>query len=181
MTPAVFLDRDGTIIRDRDYLADPRGVELLPGAAGGLRALADAGFVLVVVSNQSGVARGFFPESAVAAVNEALAAALARGAGVTIAGWYVCPHGPESRCDCRKPAPGLLLRAARELGLDLARSFAVGDRDRDVEAGRAAGVRATVRIGRPDERGAADHAAPDLAAAAAWIVARAQARPEGGA
>jgi D-glycero-D-manno-heptose 1,7-bisphosphate phosphatase len=176
---AVFLDRDGTIIADRDYLADPRGVELLPGAAEGLRVLVRAGFLLVVVSNQSGVARGLFPESAIARVNRAVALALRRAAGVEIAGWYHCPHLPGAKvaaydrtCDCRKPAPGLILRAARELSIDLGRSFAIGDRPRDCAAGRAAGLRGTVLIGKDAEEGAADHVASDLAAAARWIIER---------
>ncbi len=177
---AVFLDRDGTIVEDRGFLGDPAEVALLPGAAEGLLALARAGFLLVVVSNQSGVARGLFSESAVAAVNAAIGEALRRAGGPAIDAWYSCPHLPEGivpeyarPCDCRKPAPGMILRAARELGIDLAQSVAVGDRARDVEAGRAAGVGAAVLIGpAPAAPPAADHVAPDLLAAARWILER---------
>ena len=116
LRPAILLDRDGTIIVDRHYLSNPAEVELLPGAVAGLRRLADAGFALVVVSNQSGVARGLLTEADVAAVNARTAALLANE-GIQIAGWYYCPHGPEAGCDCRKPAAGMAERAAAELGV----------------------------------------------------------------
>jgi D-glycero-D-manno-heptose 1,7-bisphosphate phosphatase len=178
--PAVFLDRDGTIIEEKGFLGDPRGVALLPGAAEGLAALERAGFALIVVSNQSGVARGFFDERAVAAVNAAVDAALRAAGGPPIDGWYFCPHGPDEGCACRKPAPELLLRAARERGIDLERSFAMGDKPRDLEAGRAAGVRATVLVsaGGAGEAAAlsatrsADFVARDLREAARWILDR---------
>ena len=147
--PAAFVDRDGTIIREKEYLADPAGVELLPGAAAGLRKLADAGYALVIVSNQSGIARGLYDEAAYRAVERRLLDVLA-GVGVPIEGSYHCPHHPDftGPCDCRKPMPGLFLRAARELGLDPARSILVGDRLRDVEPARELGGRAfLVRTG----------------------------------
>jgi D-glycero-D-manno-heptose 1,7-bisphosphate phosphatase len=136
---AVFLDRDGTLIEDRHYLGDPDGVELLPNAVEGLRLMRQVGAALVVVTNQSGVARGYFDQSAVHAVNARVTELLAAD-GVELAGIYVCPHGPTDGCDCRKPAPGLLLRAADELGLELASSYLVGDSERDVEAAKRAGA-----------------------------------------
>ena len=143
--PAVFLDRDGTLIEDVGYPRDPAAVRLLDGAAPALAELAAAGFRLVVVSNQSGVGRGLIAPDEAERVHERFTAELA-SRGVALDGARYCPHAPEDGCDCRKPAPGLLLAAAAELGLDLSRSFAVGDRDRDVEAGRRAGC-TTVLLG----------------------------------
>ena len=147
MRRAVFLDRDGTICADRNYLADPGGVVLLPGAAAALAALQARGFALVVATNQSAVARGLASLEDVRAVNGRLDELL-RQEGVCIDAFYVCPHLPEGpvaafavRCGCRKPEPGLLRQAAAELGIDLGRSFLVGDQGRDVEAGRRAGCR----------------------------------------
>ena len=130
---AVFVDRDGTLIEEREYLADPAGVALLPGAAAGLRRLAEAGFALVLVTNQSGIARGLYGEAEYARVHARLETLLA-AEGVRLDGAYHCPHHPDftGPCACRKPLPGLFTRAAAELGLDLARSCAVGDRLRDV-------------------------------------------------
>lgn len=138
LRPAVFLDRDGTLMIDHGFVGDPAQVELLPGVVDGLRALQRGGYALVIVSNQSGVARGYFDLAAVARVEAELARQLERG-GVRIDGWYVCPHYQDG-CDCRKPLPGLLTRAARELGLDLPRSVMAGDRGSDIAAGHAAGI-----------------------------------------
>ncbi len=131
--PAAFLDRDGTIIAERDYLADPGGVELLPGAVAGLRALRAAGYALVLVSNQSGIARGLYGLPEYHAV-QARVEDLLRQGDVAIDGSYFCPHHPDftGPCDCRKPAPGLYHRAAADLHLDLARSLFVGDKLSDV-------------------------------------------------
>ena len=144
---AVFLDRDGTLNVDRGYVGKPEDVELVPHAAEGARMLADAGYVLVVVSNQSGIARGRFTEDAAAAVDDRVAQLLARQ-GDSIAASYRCPHLPDAplpkyavACDCRKPSPGLILRAAADLSLDLKTSWAIGDRPRDIAAGAAAGCR----------------------------------------
>jgi len=182
---AVFLDRDGTVNVEADFLGDPQLLALEDGAAEGLRALQGAGFTLVVVSNQSGVARGLFTEDDVARVNDRLAAILA-AEGVTIARFYHCPHHPEGtvpgyarECECRKPAPGMFMRAADELDIDPAASYTVGDRTRDLEAGRRAGTRCVlVRTGygvneveTALEMKAADFVADDLPAAAAWIIA----------
>jgi histidinol-phosphate phosphatase family protein len=142
----VLLDRDGTLIVDVGYPRDPDAVELLPGTQGALRALRDAGFALVVVSNQSGVARGLVSHAEARAVHERLLERLTEG-GIELDGAYYCFHGPEDRCDCRKPEPGLLLRAADELGLSLDRSVMVGDKPSDVDAGRAAGCRSLLHEG----------------------------------
>jgi histidinol-phosphate phosphatase family protein len=152
----VFLDKDGTLVDDVPYNVDPARIRLAAGATDGLRRLHAAGYVLAVVSNQSGVARGLFAEDALAGVERRLRELLAE-ANVPVAGFYWCPHHPDGvvpayaiDCDCRKPAPGLLRRAAAELGVDLARSWFVGDILNDVEAGRRAGCR-TVLIDNGNE------------------------------
>lgn len=155
-TPAVFIDKDGTLIEDVPYNVDPRRIRFVPGAAGGVRRLHDCGYRLVIVSNQAGVAYGRFAPAALEGVHTYLQAAFAAW-GAHLAGFYCCPHHPAGRvqeyavhCICRKPAPGLLRRAANELHLDLARSWMVGDILHDVEAGRRAGCR-TVLIDNGNE------------------------------
>jgi len=144
-SPAAFLDRDGTINREVEYLSDCRDLELLPGAAAAIARLNRAGIAVVVVTNQAGVARGLFPLSRLFELHAHLDALLA-GAGAWVDAYYCCPHHPtEGRgeyrveCDCRKPKPGMLLWAARELGLDLTRSVLMGDKLSDLEAGARAG------------------------------------------
>lgn len=143
---AVFLDRDGTLVEEVPYLHDPELVRLVPGAPAALRALAAAGFALVVVTNQAGVARGYYGEDAVARVHRRLRELLAAG-GVALDGVWYCPHHPDGAvarlarpCRCRKPGPGMLEAAAAELDLDLAASYLVGNHLTDVGAACAAGV-----------------------------------------
>lgn len=178
MRPAVFLDRDGTLIAEVGHLGDPSRASLLPGVPAALRRLRDAGYALVVVTNQGGVARGLFGEEAVRAVNARVAELLGEEA-VLVDGWYYCPHHPEfsGACECRKPEPGMLRRAARELGLDLSASWMVGDHPGDAEAGRRAGARAiVVRTGHGLLPGSDHDPGPDvpvvddLAAAAELIL-----------
>lgn len=145
--PAIFLDRDGVVIEDAHHLASPDQVRLIPGSADAIAALNRAGWPVVVVTNQSGVARGLFTRDAVHAVHAHLSEQLA-GYGARIEAYYYCPHYPTAEveayrveCACRKPKPGMLLRAAADLGLDLDRSWMVGDRASDLEAGAAAGTR----------------------------------------
>jgi D-glycero-D-manno-heptose 1,7-bisphosphate phosphatase len=137
---AAFLDRDGTLIEDRHYLADPAGVSLMPGAAAAVRELNEAGMAVVVVTNQSGIARGHFSEADYERVR-ARVVELFAGAGARIDATYHCPHHPEltGPCACRKPGTLLYERAAAELGLDPARSLYVGDRWRDVAPALALG------------------------------------------
>jgi D-glycero-D-manno-heptose 1,7-bisphosphate phosphatase len=135
----VFLDRDGTIIVDRDYLSDPEGVVLLPGAAAGLRALTEAGIRLVVISNQSGVGTGSITPGQLAEVDDRLNAIL-RSEGALLNGTYYCLHRADAGCDCRKPLPGLALRATVELGLDLQKAVMAGDKPADVGLARALGI-----------------------------------------
>lgn len=135
----VILDRDGTINVERHYLSDPEQIVLLRGAAEGLRELAEAGFGLVVVTNQSGVARGYLDEARLEEIHSRLRQLLAK-ADVHLAGIYACPHLAEADCACRKPRPGLVLAAARDLGFDPTRSFVIGDKPCDIDLGRAVGA-----------------------------------------
>lgn len=153
MTPAIFLDKDGTLIENVPYNVDPAQMRLCAGVAAGVQQLQAAGFALVVVTNQSGVARGYFTETAIAPMERHLRQLLA----VPIAGFYYCPHHPlgtvadyAKPCGCRKPAPGMLLQAAQELGLDLHRSWLIGDILNDIEAGRRVGC-CTVLINNGNE------------------------------
>jgi D-glycero-D-manno-heptose 1,7-bisphosphate phosphatase len=146
MNKAVFLDRDGTIIEDRDYLADPEGVVLLPGVVEGLRRLREAGYLLVVVTNQSGAARGYFTETDIHGIHDELAKQLV-AEGIALDAFYYCPHGPTDGCRCRKPLPGMTLQAAAEWNIDLAASVTIGDKLRDVEAGTAAGCGTNILLG----------------------------------
>ncbi|MDH4132545.1 MAG: HAD-IIIA family hydrolase [Gemmatimonadota bacterium] len=170
----VLLDRDGTIIEDPGYLADPDGVRFLPGAVAGLRRLGAAGFRLVVVTNQSGVGRGLVTEEQVAAVHARLRAELEQS-GVHLAGVYYCPHRPDEGCGCRKPATGLATRAAAELGFPIADAIVVGDKASDLQLARALGVPSILVLtgeGRATAEahpGLADYVVADLVEAAGVI------------
>lgn len=153
---AVFLDKDGTLIEDVPYNVDPERIQLTRGAVEGLQVLSRVGYELIVISNQSGVARGYFPEEALVAVEERLRQMLAE-VGVQLSGFYYCPHHPDGvvqefaiACSCRKPEPALLLRAAAERGIDLRKSWFMGDILNDVEAGRRARCR-TILIDNGNE------------------------------
>jgi D,D-heptose 1,7-bisphosphate phosphatase len=169
---AVFLDRDGTVIVDVGYPRDPRQVQLIAGAGSALRTLQQEGFTLVLVSNQSGIGRGWVKPDEAEQVHAQVVASL-EGEGVHLDGAYYCPHAPEAGCACRKPSPGMLLRAAQELDLDLSRSFMVGDRASDIEAGKQAGCRGILL--RPDslaQEGSAiaDMVVPDWRGVVSYIV-----------
>jgi len=142
---AVFLDRDGTLNVEKNYLISPADFEFIDGVPAALKQLQAAGFLLVVISNQSGVARGYFTLEQVAQLHDHMQELLAKS-GVSLAGVYVCPHHPTAGideyrrdCDCRKGKPGLLFQAAAELDIDLRRSYMIGDKLADIEAGAAAG------------------------------------------
>lgn len=180
--PVVFLDKDGTLIEDLPYNVDPRRVRFARGAREAVRLWAEHGWRLAIVTNQSGVARGYFTLAELEALAEHLEAEVRR-LGADWAGFYACPHLPTGVneyalvCECRKPAPGLITRAARELGTAPADCWFIGDTWMDVAAGRAAGCR-TILVG-PEWRLAGtlppskrpDHAVPDLVAAARIVVA----------
>jgi D-glycero-D-manno-heptose 1,7-bisphosphate phosphatase len=179
--PAAFLDRDGTIIREVDYLGSPTQVRLLPRAGEALRLLNEAGLAVVVTTNQSGIARGMLTEDDLEKIHLVLEERLAHREA-RLDGIYYCPHHPgvgtepyKKRCQCRKPSPGMLERAARELDLELSQSYAVGDGARDVEAGRRAGCRTVlVRTGHGDAVDAVslgpDFVARNLFEAVKWIL-----------
>jgi D-glycero-D-manno-heptose 1,7-bisphosphate phosphatase len=181
---AVFLDRDGTIIEDVNYLHAIDQIAWYPWSIDAIRALNAAGFAVVVTTNQSGVARRYFTEAFVEEVHHALDRRLAAGRA-RIDAYYYCPHHPEGeaadyrrRCDCRKPSGGLVERAVLELGLDPARSFVVGDSWRDVGLARTVGARGILvrtgggarEEGRPQDGLTADAIVDNLAAAASWIL-----------
>lgn len=171
---AVFLDRDGTIIEDVDSLTRIEEMRILPGVPEALRRLREAGFLLIIVTNQSAIARGRLTESGLAVLHEELNRRLA-AEGAALDAFYYCPHLPgaveaayDCACRCRKPAPGLLWQAAREWRVKLRRSYMVGDSDRDVEAGRRAAC-TTILIGSGSPV-PADAAAADLGKAASIIL-----------
>jgi D-glycero-D-manno-heptose 1,7-bisphosphate phosphatase len=174
----VFLDRDDTIIRDRVYLSDPDGVELLPGAPEGIRLLNEAGVPAILITNQSGIARGLFDEARLGEIHHRLLEELA-GRGARIDAIYYCPHHPEGKvpeltkvCGCRKPAPGMLLKAARDFGLDLRSCFMIGDKTEDVLTIRGVGGRGVlVDAGKPVSGNVEpDFVARDLVRAVRWIL-----------
>jgi len=146
--PAAFLDRDGTLIEDVHYIARAEDVRLLAGAAAAVRRLNEAGVVVVIVTNQSGIGRGIVTDAAYAAVRERFEALLA-AEGARVDATYFCPHAPGEACDCRKPGTALYAQAIAEHGLDGARSYFIGDRLRDVEPARAFGGRG-VLVPSPD-------------------------------
>jgi len=172
--PYVILDRDGTLILERHYLSDPRQVELLPNTGAGLRHLRRLGFGLVVVTNQSGLSRGYFDQNRLDAIHARMQQLLA-WEGVRLDGIYVCPHLPERKCVCRKPRPALALRAAAELKFDPLSSLVVGDNRCDVDLGRGIGcLSVLVRTGygsalESDDTVMADWVVDDLAALAAVL------------
>lgn len=165
MKKAVFLDRDGTILREVEYLSRAEDMEILPGAARALRRLGEAGYLRLVVTNQSGVARGYFGSEVVEGLNEELRRRLKRE-GADVEDFAYCPHLPAltGPCDCRKPAPGLLLELAARHGVDLSASWMVGDKAVDVAAGKNSGCRAAlVRTGYgAAEEEAAREFGPDM-------------------
>lgn len=177
MSRFVFLDRDGTLVRDTGYPHRPEDYALLPGTPEALARLTAAGYGLAIVTNQSGIGRGLFTERDFWSFQDLLLRDLAAH-GVEIAATYHCPHSPDEGCTCRKPAPGLLLRARDELGAQLGHSWFVGDADRDVAVAARAGCHGAIRIGAPagtpapDERPALFSEAADLGEAAEQILAR---------
>jgi len=174
---AVFLDRDGTIMKDASHVGKVEQVVLIPHALSALKRLQDAGYALFVITNQSGVGRGYFTHEAVESIHAHLNERFDE-AGVCIERYYVCPHHPEDHCDCRKPKPKFLFDAAREYGLDLSRCFMIGDRLSDIQAGQNAGAKSILvltgagRETRANPEARPDHLADDLAAATEWILSQ---------
>ncbi len=170
---AVFLDRDGTLIYDRCYMGSVDDVELIPGAAEALARLHEQGFLLVLITNQSGIGRGYFAESIVHQQHQRLGQFL-KPFGIDFADIRYCPHTPDDRCHCRKPEPGMLTAAAKACDIELTTSYMIGDKPSDTQAGRAAGCTTVLltdaQAGQTD---AADMTAPNLQEAADLIIAHA--------
>lgn len=186
MNRAVFLDRDGTVNEEVGYLRDLRQLKLIPGAGVAIRRLNQSGIKVVLITNQSGIARGYFPESFVQETH-ALLRDMLRREGAWLDGIYYCPHHPRAgnshyttACECRKPGTGMIDRAAREMNIDIKKSFVVGDKWSDVELGQRAGARSIlVSTGHaPDDPGNArpehlddpDFAAGSITEAVEWIL-----------
>lgn len=175
----VLIDRDGTINVEKHYLSDPDQLELYPGVGPALKRLQDAGFGIAVLTNQSGIARGYFDMGRLEQIHDRLRALLASD-GVTVDGIYLCPHGPDDDCACRKPLPGMVEQAVAEHGFDPAQAFMIGDKEVDVELGLAVGAGTfLVRTGhglKYVEGTKADHVVDDLATAAEMILSRPECR-----
>ena len=174
MNRAVFIDRDGTINKDVPYCSRPEDFQLLPSVAEGIRLLNQRGLKVVVVTNQSGVARDYFTEDMLSQIHRKMQLELAQG-GASVDAIYYCPHHPDSHCNCRKPQPSMLLHAARELDLDVSHSYVIGDGDMDIQMGKTVGcqtilvpesIEAQERKRTPEP----DFVAPTLYDAAKWIV-----------
>jgi D-glycero-D-manno-heptose 1,7-bisphosphate phosphatase len=186
--PAVFLDRDGTMVHDVGYLSHLKDLEWYPWTIDAVRLLKRAGFLVCVTTNQSGIALGFFAETFVGEVHREMAERIAR-AGAQVDGWFYCPHHPHGvvdalrvDCDCRKPQPGMIRQAQRQFEIDLGRSFVVGDKLADVRMAKSVGARGVlVRTGYGESIVAqhdgrvpdADHVAVNLMDATAWILGQA--------
>jgi D-glycero-D-manno-heptose 1,7-bisphosphate phosphatase len=147
MNKAVFLDRDGVIIEEEHYLCEPEKIRLIPGAEDAIKRLRNAGYMIVIITNQAGIARGYYEEADAIKVNDHIKKLLA-DAGVKIDGIYMCPHHPDhsGECDCRKPAPGMLLQAAQDLAIDCSASYMIGDKMSDLGAAFAAGCAGAVLV-----------------------------------
>lgn len=171
----VLIDRDGTINVEKHYLSDPDQLELIPGTAEAIRALRKAGFGVAIITNQSGIARGYFDLARLEQIHARLREILA-AEGAQVDGIYICPHGPDDDCTCRKPLPGMIEQAVAEHGFDPRQAVMIGDKEADVELGRGVGATAIlVRTGygrKTEAKGTrADHVVDDLPAAVRIILA----------
>ncbi|HBF39611.1 MAG TPA: D,D-heptose 1,7-bisphosphate phosphatase [Firmicutes bacterium] len=180
MHKAVFLDRDGTVIEECNYLKDPEQVKLFPGAAQAVKLLKEKGFLTVIVTNQSGIARGYFDIHTLQQVHAKMNLLLAVD-GVAVDSIYYCPHYPGGiiapfniDCDCRKPQIGLALQAQKEFDIDLNHSYMIGDKEVDVDFGKNFGAKAAILVatgyGKNNPHTNADYRAKDLLDAATWIL-----------
>ena len=183
---AIFLDRDGTLIEEVNFLSRLEDLRLFTYTAEAIRLLKESGFLIVVVTNQSGVGRGYVTSKALESIHAKLRLLLAEDK-VTLDGLYFCPHHPDDRCNCRKPATGMIDRAAAELQVDLSRAYVIGDSARDVELAKLVGVPSLLVMTGPSGTGTLadltdrgltpDHVADALPQAVEWIIAHATPRP----
>ncbi len=173
--PAVFLDRDGTILTERGYLRDPKKMVFYPGVLKSLRSLKTHGYKLIIISNQSGVGRGYFSLRQLGVINKEFSRILARH-GALLSGIYFCPHRPEAGCLCRKPKVALIKKAAREHHVDLSESYMIGDQFRDVLMAKNSGCKGVLvmtgagRSHRLRSKKIAEHISKNLNYAAQWIL-----------
>lgn len=171
--PFVLIDRDGTLNVEKHYLSDPDQLELIPGAAQALKRLREAGWGVAVVTNQSGIARGYFDRNQLDEIHHRLVELLA-AEGTGVDGIYICPHGPDDACTCRKPLPGMVEQAAAEHGFDPLCAWMVGDKEVDIEMGHAVGAKTIlVRTGYGSKYVGgtkADFVVDDLSAAISLIL-----------
>ena len=178
---AVFLDRDGTIAEDVHYCRRVEDFKILPGVPQGIRLLNEHGFKVVVITNQSGIARGYFTEEVLSQIHHKMKEELAKY-DAWVDAIYVCPHHPEERCECRKPKPALIFQAAREMDISLQLSYVVGDDARDMEAGKAAKCKTVLVTTGPNQGNIEgqgkppDYVASDLYKAAEWVIEDAKLR-----
>lgn len=179
---AVFLDRDGTIIEDVGYLNSPQQIKFIPGSLEAIRLLSEAGYKIIIISNQSGIARGLITEDMLQTIDKIIHRQVIHGGGHIDASYY-CPHHPEhgaypyqQECECRKPHPGLIKKGEKTFALDLKGSFMIGDKATDVETGKRAGTKTILVLsGRGKEeqfqlKKQPDHIAADLLAAVRWLL-----------
>lgn len=176
MNRAVFLDRDGTMARDIPYCSRPEDFELFPEVARGIRLINQHNFKVVVITNQSGIARGYFTEEMLHRIHQKMSGELVKD-GAFLDAIYYCPHHPDDNCECRKPGTGMLERAAEEMSIDLSQSYLIGDKQLDVTAAKKAGCNA-ILIHTDSPGGSshqymadADFMCHDFYSAAAWIIA----------
>lgn len=151
MNKAVFLDRDGVLIEDTNYPGDPEKIVFLPKIADAVRSLNEKGYKVIVATNQSGVARGYFTEKEVKEINKKIEKKLGKE-GAKIDKFYYCPHHPDDNCECRKPKPGMLLKAKRDFNIDFKKSYVIGDALKDVETGKKVGCK-TILISKEENAG----------------------------
>lgn len=170
MKKAVFLDRDNTLIKDPGYSHDPQGIEFIEGAIEALKLLHQNNFLLIIITNQSGIGRGIFSLKELEAVHKRLNELLTEK-GIPLAGIYYCPHHPDDNCVCRKPKPYLIHQAAKEHDIDLAKSFLIGNDLRDMQTGKDAGVKTiSVFLNEPPDNNLIDFNAGNLYEATKWIL-----------
>ncbi|MBI5400306.1 D-glycero-beta-D-manno-heptose 1,7-bisphosphate 7-phosphatase [Candidatus Saganbacteria bacterium] len=182
MNKAVFLDRDGTIIEDVGYLNKPSEIKFISGSQEAIKKLKAAGYKVIVITNQAGVARGLITEDMLQTIDKVLHKWILNS-GTHLDGLYYCPHHPEhgvypykQACECRKPHPGLILKAQKDFAIDLSRSFMVGDKASDIEAGQRAGLKTVFvmtgrgEVAKADRKTSPDHTANNLLQAAEWIL-----------
>ena len=174
---AVFLDRDGTMAKDGPYCSRPEDFELFPETAEAVGILNEHGFKVIVITNQSGIARGYFDGATLAKIHEKMKSELAKE-GAWVNGIYYCPHHPDDNCDCRKPKPKLVLQAAREHDIDLGRSFVVGDLPMDVELGKNVGCKTVLVSQQSNDKQtgviepAPDYVGRNMYEIAQWIISQ---------